>query len=295
MIKWAKIENITPIKKNTKVYNFHVPGNENYFANGILTHNCYIARNRQLGNPLEVYTNIDEIIEQVRVHSSQLPIKQPNQCHTYYWSYDISEGTDLLNPDLIPIANKVIAALVEMPTVMPTFATKACSPTRVAKLVDCPIPYKARIRASLSPQRVADILEVGTAKIVDRLHGLNLAYTKNFECHLNFSPVILYQGWEADYIELFKLVDSILLPEVKQQLKLEVIFATHNKRLHELNLEWRPQAEKLLWVPSIQETKVNNRGSTVIRYKWQLKQKAIAKFRELVKQWLPFAEIRYIF
>jgi DNA repair photolyase len=145
------------------------------------------------------------------------------------------------------------------------------------------------------PQRVADIVEVGTAKMIDRLHGLNLAYSKQFQVHLNFSPVILYQGWEVDYVKLFKLVDSILLPEVKAQLQMEVIFLTHSDRLNQLNLEWIPQAEKLLYVPTIQEYKINERGSKVLRYKVSLKQRAIAKFKKLVKQEIPYCNIRYIF
>lgn len=256
---------------------------------------CYAARNRPQGNSVEVYTNISEIIEAVRVHASKLPPKIANQCCDTYWVYDIGESSDCLGPSVLPITNKLITELTQIPNCKPTFATKAGSPSRIAKLVDCPIPYKARIRASLMPQKIADIVEVGTAKIVDRLHGLNLAYSKSFECHLNLSPVILYQGWEADYIDLFKLIDSILLPEVKQQLKLEIIMLTHSDSLHQLNLEWIPKAEKLLYVPAIQEYKVNERGSKVLRYKLSIKQRAIAKFKELINQHLNYCNIRYIF
>lgn len=256
---------------------------------------CYAGRNRPQGNPVEVYTNINEIIEAVRVHASQLPPKVANQCCDTYFVYDIGESSDCLGPSVLHITNRLITELTQIPNCKPTFATKAGSSSRIAKLVDCPIPYKARIRASLMPQKIADIVEVGTAKMVDRLHGLNLAYSKGWECHLNLSPVILYQGWEADYIDLFKLVDNILLPEVKAQLACEVIFATHSDRLHQLNLEWIPQAEKLLYVPAIQEYKVNERGSKVLRYKLSIKQKAIAKFKELVNQHLNYCNIRYIF
>jgi spore photoproduct lyase len=256
---------------------------------------CYIARNKPQGNPIEKFTNLDEIIEAVRLHCNSLPTKQPNQCDPTYWTYDISESTDMLSPQTTPTVNRLITELTQIPNCKPTFATKAGSPSRIAKLVDCPIPYKARIRASLMPQKIADIVEVGTAKMVDRLHGANLAYSKGFQLHINFSPVILYQGWESDYIDLFKLVDSVLLPEVKSQLQLEVIMLTHADRLNLLNLEWIPKAEKLLYVPAIQEYKVNERGSKVLRYKVGLKQKAITKFKELISQHLNYCNIRYIF
>ena len=256
---------------------------------------CYISRNKPQGNPLEQYTNIDEIIELTKDFFAKLPPKIANQCDRYFDSIDIGEGSDCLTPTNLLITNRLITELTQIPNCKPTFATKAGSPSRIAKLVDCPIPYKARIRASLMPQKIADIVEVGTAKMVDRLHGANLAYSKGFQLHINFSPVILYQGWESDYIDLFKLVDSVLLPEVKSQLQLEVIMLTHADRLNLLNLEWIPKAEKLLYVPAIQEYKVNERGSKVLRYKVGLKQKAITKFKELISQHLNYCNIRYIF
>ena len=281
------------VRKNGRSADFIIPNASmgcSYFCNY-----CYAARNRPQGNPIELFTNLDEIIEEVKSHASTLPSKVPNQCCNKYYTYDIGENSDCLSPPLLETTNRLLGELVEIPNCKPSFATKAGSPTRVAKLINCPIPYKARVRASLSPQKVADIVEVGTAKMVDRLHGLNLAYSKGFESHINLSPVILTKTWVEDYIELFKLINSTLTPEVKSQLKLEIIYLTHSDRLHELNLEWIPQAERLLWVPTIQEYKVNNRGSKVLRYKWQIKQQAVAKMKELVKQYLPSVEIRYIF
>lgn len=281
------------IRLNTRSSDFIIPN----VAKGcdLACSYCLIARHEPQGNPVTLYSNVDKIIAQTKDYCSKLPPKIPNQVDPTYYVADIGEACDCLGPSVLPLTNRLLTELTQIPNCKPTFATKACSPSRVAKLIDCPIPYKARIRASLMPQRVADIVEVSTAKMIDRLHGLNLAYRKQFQLHLNFSPVILYQGWETDYIELFKLVDSILLPEVKAQLACEVIFLTHSDRLNQLNLEWIPQAEKLLYVPTIQEYKINERGSKVLRYKVGLKQRAIARFKELIKQEIPYCNIRYIF
>jgi DNA repair photolyase len=256
---------------------------------------CCIARHEPQGNSVTLYSNVDKIIAQTKDYCSKLPPKIPNQVDSTYYVADIGEACDCLGPSVLPITNKLITELTQIPNCKPTFATKAGSPSRIAKLVDCPIPYKARIRASLMPQRIADIVEVGTTKMVDRLHGLNLAYSKGFECHINLSPVILTTTWEADYVNLFKLINSMLLPEVKAQLGGEIIFLTHDDRLNQLNLEWIPKAERLLYVPAIQEYKVNERGSKVLRYKVGLKQRAIARFKELAQQEIPFMNIRYIF
>ena len=46
--------------------------------------------------------------------------------------------------------------------------------------------------------------------------------------HLNFSPVVYYQGWEADYQQLFQQIDRVLSSQAKQQLQAEIIFLTYN-------------------------------------------------------------------
>lgn len=63
-----------------------------------------------------------------------------------------------------------------------------------------------------------------------------------YEVHLNFSPVIYYPDWQADYQELFEQIDDVLSPQAKQQLQAEIIFLTHNENLHERNLKWNPSA-----------------------------------------------------
>ena len=47
---------------------------------------------------------------------------------------------------------------------------------------------------------------------------------------------------------------------VKDQMAAEVIFLTHNDRLHEVNLGWHPRAEELLWTPETQEPKRSQTG-----------------------------------
>jgi spore photoproduct lyase len=281
------------IKENGRSSDFIIPN----FALGCdyVCSYCYVARNRPMGNPVELYTNTDNIINAVIKHAAKLSPKVANQCDPVYYSYDIGESSDLLGPSVINTTNKLITELVKIPNVKPTFATKAGSPTRINKLVNCPIVNKARIRASLMPQHISDLLEVGTAKIVDRLLGLNVAFNKGYECHINLSPVILYKNWEDDYIQLCWWIDKLLTPEVKQQLKAEVIFLTHDAGLHEMNMQWRPHAEELLWTPHNQEVKINNRNSKVLRYQWQLKQKAVEKMKWLLATHLPYCEIRYIF
>ncbi len=84
-------------------------------------------------------------------------------------------------------------------------------------------------------------------------------------------------------------------PEVRAQLKAEVIFLTHNDRLHEVNLAWHPKAEDLLWVPDFQEAKVSETGGRNVRYRHGLKGRLVAESRDLLRRRLPGCEIRYAF
>ncbi len=252
---------------------------------------CYIARNRPAGNPLHKYTNLDEIINQAKIHFQALPPKKPNQCDPVYWTYDIGEGTDMMTSDMIEYTNKIITELVSFGA-KPTFATKAAlNPNLI------PVERnKARVRASLMPQSLSTTLEPISAPIEKRIDLLNQAYELGYETHINFSPVVITDTSEKDYTDLFKLVDSKLTNKVKDQLKCEVIFLTHSEKLHNLNLSLDPKAEELLWTPKYQEEKTTTRGGKAIRYKHEtVKPYLESWFKNLISRELPYCSIRYIF
>ena len=53
------------------------------------------------------------------------------------------------------------------------------------------------------PQKVATTLDVRTSPIKERIAAVNDFVAAGYEVHLNFSPVVLYEGWLDDYAELF--------------------------------------------------------------------------------------------
>lgn len=254
---------------------------------------CYVARNRELGNPLTVYTNVDKLISAVENHWKKLPAKTPNQCDPYKWTYDIGESTDCLSPKVVATTNKIVQYLTSKTEAKPTFATKLSTGPKVL------LPVKensARVRISLMPQKVASRVEVGTSRIDARIESIDSLLNLGYEVHLNFSPVIVYKDWILDYLELFKLIDSKISLKAKKQLKAEVIFLTHSPKLHELNLQVDPYAEAIMWQPSIQEFKTNNRNQAdVLRYKVDLKRELINDFQLALNSVMPYCKIRYIF
>jgi DNA repair photolyase len=116
-----------------------------------------------------------------------------------------------------------------------------------------------------------------------------------YEVHLNFSPVIVYDGWRRDYAELFAMVDDVLSDRAKAQLAAEVIFLTHNEGLHDVNLRWHPRAESLLWQPAVQEVKRSQQGGVNVRYRTGMKGQMVRVFRELLAERMPYCRVRYAF
>lgn len=254
---------------------------------------CYISRNQPFGNPLTVYTNTEEIIAAVIKHHSKLPLKVANQCDATRFTYDIGEGTDCLNNELIDKTNLIIQSLVAK-NIKPTFATKLGHPSNIKKLIDVP-KDTARVRMSVSPHYLIQQLELGSCKLEDRLAGIQTALNKGYEVHLNFSPIVLYKTWKKDYEELLLLIDKSISDKAKAQLKCEVIFLTHSSTLHEESLEWNPEVEKLLWTPFNQEVKTNTRGSKLFRYNDSYRALGMNEFRNMLEDLLPYCKIRYIF
>lgn len=143
------------------------------------------------------------------------------------------------------------------------------------------------------PQNIADKLEPNTAKIIDRIKAVDAFIEAGYDVHLNFSPVVVYDGWLEDYKLLFKMCDKHI--QNKRIVLSEVIFLTHNKDKHHSNVIDGLAGENLLWTPDNQETKTSEYGGKNIRYKRNLKAKYIKQWQDLHNQIIPWNTIRYIF
>lgn len=253
---------------------------------------CYVARHRPAGNPLELYTNRDDIWNAVYKHYKTLPSKIANQCDPNYYTYDIGESTDCMSPAMIDSTNWYVSKFLQFTNAKPSFATKLSVSSKLASIKR---KSMARVRVSLAPQSIVDLTEKATTVVKNRINSINTLFDLGYEVHINFSPIVIYKGWTTDYIQLFRDIDNNIKQEVKDQLKCEVIFLTHNKTLHDSNMKWFPESD-LLWTPEWQEYKTTERGDdTVVRYNQNIKPKAIAKFREMIKEHLSYCDIRYIF
>jgi spore photoproduct lyase len=286
-LNFKKITSITKIHKKTKVVNFSVKTNENYFANGILTHNCYMKRHKPKG--LDIAKNTNDILTEINSHCAFSDVDKPNQTHNEYVTYDISCNEDFALHAKHHNWTRIFDFFKTSDRAMGSFATKYVN----VDLINYNPEGKIRIRFSLMPQNIADQLEPNTSKIIDRIKAIDAFIDAGYDIHINFSPVIVYEGWLKDYEYLFQMVNDYV--DYKDVVKCEVIFLTHNQDKHNYNLINSLPGEDLLWTPNIQESKISQYGGENIRYKHNLKDEYIKEWIKLHDDIIPWNTIRYIF
>jgi spore photoproduct lyase len=254
---------------------------------------CYVPRRKGFANPITIFVNIEQICNHITRHAGKQGLKfSPDQIDPDFWVYDIGENGDCsVDAAISDNVRDFIHLFRSLPNAKATFATKFVN----RQLLNYDPQKKTRIRFSLMPQNISKIVDIRTSTISDRIAAINDFVSAGYEIHLNFSPVIYYENWLTDYKLLFKEIDDTLNPQAKEQLKCEIIFLTHNTLLHQINMEWHPKGEDLLWTPEIQETKFSQTGGRNLRYKRNIKANLVKDFLALLQQEIPYCEVRYAF
>ncbi|WP_116449941.1 spore photoproduct lyase family protein [Blastococcus litoris] len=254
---------------------------------------CYVPRRKGYANPITVFTNIEQITGYLRRHvARQGPKTEPDQCDPVSWVYDIGENSDC-SVDAVVSDNvaDLIGTFRELPTAKASFATKYVN----RRLLDLDPRGRTRVRFSLMPDADARLLDVRTSRIAERIAAVDDFVEAGYEVHLNLSPVVLREGWEADWAALLAHLDDALAPDTKAQAAAEVIFMTHNRDLHEVNLGWHPRAEDVLWRPEVQQPKRSQNGQWNVRYRNDVKRAGVDRLQELVAAHAPWLRVRYAF
>ncbi len=254
---------------------------------------CYVPRNKGYANPITLFVNADEVAAAVRRHAGRLgPKLEPNQVDPLHWVYDIGVNSDCsVDAALSDNVRDLVELFKTLPNAKGSFATKFVNPA----LLDYDPQDKMRIRFSLMPSETGRVLDVRTTPMHQRIAAMESFHDAGWEVQINFSPVVIGEGWLERYDALFTEIDDTIPARVKDRLACEVIFLTHNARLHEVNLRWHPSAEDLLWTPDNQEAKVSQGGGHNIRYRRGYKGRMVRHFLELLERRLPYIRVRYAF
>jgi len=241
---------------------------------------------------LDIATNTLDILTAIDHHVWFADVEKPNQTGDFI-TYDISCNEDFALHAKYHEWERIFEFFRDHPLAMGSFATKYVNPD----LLKFDSAYKIRIRFSVMPEKLRQILEPNTSTIQDRLDAVVKFQSAGYDVHLNFSPVVVYDEWLDDYKELFKQIQSTMQRDMWSYtaVKAEVIFLTHNEAKHEYNLAHQLPGEEYLWCPDIQESKTSQYGGENIRYKHDLKAEYIRQWAELHDQIIPWNTIRYIF
>jgi spore photoproduct lyase len=297
---WIKIKKtilVLGVKKslscrvNERSSNFVAPSTSNGCA--MACSYCYVPRRKGYANPISLFVNIEQICNYLKRHSAKVgPKPIPDQIDPMYWVYEIGENGDCsVDASICNNVKDLILLFKELPNAKSTFATKFVN----KEMLNYDPQRKTRIRFSLMPSSIAKVIDVRTSSMSERINAINDFVEAGYEVHVNFSPVVYYEQWQEDYKILFEELNDSLKDASRKQLKSEVIFLTHNTKLHEINMEWHPKGEELIWSPEIQEAKFSQTGGKNLRYKRGFKSQLVKEFSELHGKILPYSEIRYAF
>ena len=248
---------------------------------------CYMKRHKAEG--LSIAVNTGDILTAVNNHAYFTTVEKPNQTHPEFTTYDISCNEDFALHAKHHDWERIFEFFRDHPIAMGSFATKYVN----KKLLAFNPEGKIRIRFSLMPQNKAALHEPNTSLILDRIKAIDRFIDAGYDVHVNFSPIIVYDGWLDDYKYLFELLNVY----VRNQATVlsECIFLTHNFKKHTDNMNVHPETEEDLWMPAIQETKTSQYGGENIRYKLGHKSEFIKRFINLHNSKIPWNKIRYIF
>lgn len=253
---------------------------------------CYMKRHKPEG--LTVAENYNDILTAVNNHAYfYADVEKPNQTDEKYITYDLACNEDFVAHSKYHQWQRIFEFFRDHPIAKATLATKYVN----KELLSFNPHEKVRIRFSLMPENIRQILEPNTSTTAEKLEAVELFQNAGYDVHLNFSPVIIYDNWLEDYRALFNLVREYAISYVwdDSSVKSEVIFLTHNSQKHVWNLEHEVPGEDLLWRPDIQEHKISSYGSVNLRYRYDLKAQYIEQFKQLHAEIIPWNTIRYIF
>lgn len=256
---------------------------------------CYMKRHKPEGLNIANDKSVTDILTEINSHVYfDTSVEKPNQTHEKYITYDISCNEDFALHAKYHDWKRIFTFFRDHNLAMASFATKYVN----KNLLDFNPEGKVRIRFSLMPENIRQILEPNTSTIEERLDAVRLFQKAGYDVHLNFSPVVYYDKWLIEYEELFNQIKDVAHRDhwdLVNPVKAEVIFLTHNEGKHQYNLDNNLAGEDLLWKPHLQQSKVSQYGGENIRYAVNLKSQWINEWRALHDRVIPWNTIRYIF
>lgn len=239
---------------------------------------CYLVCHFNTNSYLRIFMNRDEMINKVKKN-----IKKVGE----HKVYELGCNSDMVLENTITGNLRwAIEEFGKLENATATFATKFDA---VDDLLTANHNGHTQMRISINPQVIVRKVEFGTSSLKERIAAANKMFEAGYAIGLNIAPIILEEGWEAMYENMFKEVSELLLPKLKEQLFIEVIFMTYGLPNLYINTESMPGAVNLL-----DKEKMRPKGPGKYTYRNEYRNPAEEIIRGYIEEYLPEATISYI-
>lgn len=239
---------------------------------------CYLVCHFNTNSYLRVFVNRDEMMDRVKKMIKKVGVHKV---------YELGCNSDMVLENSITGNLKwAIEEFGKLEHATATFATKFDA---VDDLLTAEHGGHTQMRISINPQEIIKKVEFGTSSLVDRINAANKMFQAGYKIGLNIAPIILEDGWEAMYEAMFQEVSELLLPKLREQLFIEVIFMTYGLPNLYINTESMPKAVNLL-----NKEKMRPKGPGKYTYRNEYRNPAEMIIRGYIEKYLPKATISYI-
>ncbi len=153
------------------------------------------------------------------------------------------------------------------------------------------LDHRGRViaRMSVNPQSIIQRVEFGTSPLHRRISALNALCEAGYRTGILIAPVVLTEGWRADYTGLLEELCDRLSEKSKRGLMVEVIFMTYSYVHRAINREAFPHAVEL-YQPEL----MTGRGRGKYCYREAARHEAEEFLRAQIARFLPGAAIIYV-
>lgn len=148
---------------------------------------------------------------------------------------------------------------------------------------------RVTVRMSVNPSALIRRVELGTSPLLGRAAALNKLKAAGYPVGILVAPVMLVEGWEALYQEMFKQLADTLSDEVKKNAFFEVIFMTYSYVHRAINQEAFPNAPDL-FDPAL----MTGRGKGKYAYQTTVREEAGKTILSLLRRYFPGNRVWYV-
>jgi spore photoproduct lyase len=163
---------------------------------------CYLQARGEGRRPLRFHVCVDELLQELATRRGA-----GDDYETLYCTGELADS--LLDAHLFPVGAALAQRFAIGDIGRLELRTKSAE---VDALLTVHHRGRTTVAFSLSPQAQIDRYEPGTASLRDRIQAARILSRSNYPVAFKFEPILLREGWEDAYLELFLAVRRALAP-----------------------------------------------------------------------------------